>query len=321
MEIKGFTYGYSGKRGMYRTPEGIKAQDLLYGIGVNYVCLAFTINIKDAHSTDICFKYGESVSDLDIIKAVKHAHDNGIKVCLKPMINCDDGTWRARISFPTLGEGDEDIYWNEWFKNYTDFMTHYAEIAEETGCEMLCLGCEMCGTEGKTNHWKGLIKEVRKIYNGKLMYNTNHGHENEIEWFSDVDYMGTSAYFPVGANGITKECMINEWSKIRDELKVLHEKFNKPILFAEIGCRSAHTCSTMPWDFTHTDLPLDQEEQAMFYDSCLTVFGNEPWFAGMFWWDWSTYIYDDEKTASLDNDFNIHLKKAESVLKDWYSKL
>jgi hypothetical protein len=77
----------------------------------------------------------------------------------------------------------------------------------------------------------------------------------------------------------------------------------------------------MPWDFMHTDLPHDEDEQAAFYDSCLSVFGHEPWFAGVFWWDWSTTIYDTREEAAKDNGFNIHLKKAEEVLKDWYKKL
>lgn len=321
MEIKGFTYGYSGQRGDYISSEGIKAQDLLYDIGVNYVCLAFTVNIKNAHSTQIVFDYGKNVTDLEIIKTINKAHDKGISVCLKPMINCDDATWRARITFPEMGEGEDDIYWNEWFRNYTNFMTHYAQIAQETNCEMICLGCEMCGTEHKTSHWRNLIKEVRSIFDGKLMYNTNHGHEDSIEWFDSVDYMGTSAYFPVGINGIDKEHMVAEWTKIKNELEVIHKKFNKPMCFAEIGCRSAHTCSTMPWDFSHTDLPLDEDEQAMFYDSCLSVFGEVDWFKGMFWWDWGTTIYDTEEEAHKENGFNIHLKKAETVLKEWYKKL
>ena len=97
--------------------------------------------------------------------------------------------------------------------------------------------------------------------------------------------------------------------------------YNEKIVFIEIGCRSADTCSSMPWDFSHKDLPYNQDEQAMFYDTCLETFSGKDWFGGMFWWDWSTFIYDDEETASKDVGFNIHLKKAEKVLRDWYAKL
>ena len=38
MEIKGFTYGYAGKRGDYRKPEAVRSRELLFETGVNWVC-------------------------------------------------------------------------------------------------------------------------------------------------------------------------------------------------------------------------------------------------------------------------------------------
>jgi hypothetical protein len=75
----------------------------------------------------------------------------------------------------------------------------------------------------------------------------------------------------------------------------------------------------MPWDFTHKDFPWDEDEQANFYNSCLRTFFDEPWFAGFFWWEWTTKVYDIDKSSS-DESFNVYGKKAEKVLKEWYSK-
>ena len=47
---------------------------------------------------------------------------------------------------------------------------------------------------------------------------------------------------------------------------------------------------------------------------------DDEYFAGVFWWDWSTYIYNDVNEAKEDKGFNIHLKKAEKVVKDFYRK-
>lgn len=321
MEMKGFTYGFDAKRGDLRSESGIKSQELLYKTGIDWMCLAVVCHQETAHSTEIKFDFAETVSDRDIMAAVERAHKNGIKVCLKPMVNCKDGVWRAYINFADSDFSGRDPYWDKWFKSYGDFMKYYAQLAEETGCEMLCIGCEMCGTERKEEHWRKLIAEIRQIYSGKLIYNTNHGHEDDVKWFDAVDYVGTSAYFPVAdQGGATSEMMQVRWAAIRDEMKKVHEKFGKKIVFIEIGCRSAHGCATMPWDFNHKDFPHDEEEQAAFYDSCLSVFAKEPWFAGVFWWDWSTFIYDTKEEAEADNGFNIHLKKAEEVLKGWYAK-
>lgn len=351
MEFKGFTYGYDGKHGQYRTAEGIKSQKLLFETGVNWICLAFAVVQDTAVSTEIKFNFGESITDRDILAAVKHAHDNGIKVCLKPMVNCADGTWRAKINFPDLCDFDnsedlkncddlkdfgnfkdcddlknfdvleKDIYWIKWFNAYEKYMLYYAELAEEAGCEMLCVGCEMLGTERKESLWRALLKKIRSVYSGKLIYNTNHGHEKDVNWIDMLDYIGTSAYFPVGGDDQSYETMVENWEKIADELEEVHKIWNKPIVFVEIGCRSAKTCSTMPWDYQHKDLPRDEGEQARFYDSCLSVMTKRPWFDGVFWWDWSTYIYDDLQSAKQNDWFNVHLKEAETIIKKWYKKL
>ena len=223
MEFKGFTYGFAAKRGMFRSKEGIKSQELLYQTGINWLCLAVVLEQETAHSTKIEFDFGANSSDRDIIAAVERAHKNNIKVCLKPMVNCKDGVWRAYINFADSDFDGNDIYWDKWFKSYSDFMIYYAELAEETGCEMLCIGCEMCGTERKEKHWRKLIADIRKVYSGKLVYNTNHGHEDDVKWFDAVDYVGTSAYFPVAKEGgATSEMMKQAWLPVRDEMYKIH---------------------------------------------------------------------------------------------------
>lgn len=62
-----------------------------------------------------------------------------MKVCLKSVVNSKDGLWRARIGSPH----DVYEYWQSWFQSYTNFLMHYAELFEELGCEMFCIGCEM----------------------------------------------------------------------------------------------------------------------------------------------------------------------------------
>ncbi|MGS2780084.1 glycoside hydrolase family 113 [Robertmurraya sp. GLU-23] len=314
--IKGMTYGWNTKRGSYRTDEAVDSLRKLKETGSEWVALSFYTFQENVFSTDITFDYGFTMTDRDIEFAVIKAKELGLKVCLKPVVNSKDGLWRARIGFPE----DAHEYWDKWFRSYTNFLLHYAELAEELGCEMFCIGCEMISTESKTEHWIKVIDGVRKIYYGPIVYNANHGKEEGIEWFDKVDIIGTSAYYPV-ADGpdCSEEVMIENWKKVKKHIKALHRKFNKPILFMEIGCRSAKGCATIPWDFEHTHLPFDEEEQAKFYSSVMKVFWNEPWFAGFFWWDWSTILYPLEK-ASENTGFDIYGKRAEQILKDWYSR-
>lgn len=312
--FKGMTFGWHAERGDYRTEEAVNSLRKLRDTGCEWIALAFYTYQDSIFSTDIPFDYGRTVTDRDIEFIVKKAKEFGLKVCLKPVVNSKDRIWRARIGFPD----DAEEYWNKWFQSYTNFILHYAEIAEELNCEMFCIGCEMVGTESQVHHWINLIEQVRNIYRGSIIYNANHGKEDNVKWWDKVDFIGTSAYYPVAEQpGADEETMIKNWKKAKDHLEELYKKYEKPIVFAEIGCRSARGCATMPWDFSHTELPFDEEEQARFYSSVMKVFWDEPWFSGFFWWDWSTKLYSIEE-AKQNTGFDIYGKKAQKVLQEWY---
>jgi hypothetical protein len=149
------------------------------------------------------------------------------------------------------------------------------------------------------------------------MYNTNYDSGNVVNWFDAVDYLGISAYYDVADRpGSSEEEMFSKWLEHRDGIKAMSEKWDKPVLFAEVGCRSAEGCAMMPYDYLHDEFPYSEEEQANFYASCLRAFYHEPWFCGFFWWHWS--INPDDESAKMG--FDIYGKKAEGVLRKWYDK-
>ena len=317
MFIKGYTYGYDGRRGDYRTPEAVLSMEKMAAIGGDWAALAFVVFQDSFNSTVIRPDYRYTVTDRDLTAAVGKLHALGLKVCMKPMVNCADGVWRAHISFPPREIGP-DTYWRDWFSSYTAFLCHYAEIAEETNCEMFCVGCEMLGTESQEELWRHTIEEVRKLYKGPLVYNTNHGHEDSVSWWDAVDYIGTSAYFRVADKpGESADNMVSAWNLHKAYLAEISARHGgKKIIFMEIGCRSAAGCAMMPYDFSHREFPYSEEEQAAFYESCFRSMWNEPWFAGFFWWDWYTKL----PSRSPETGFSVYGKKAEKIVRTWYKK-
>lgn len=316
MDIKGFTYGYGAGKGMFTSPDAQISMEKLASLGGNWVALAMTVTQEHFYSTRFGFDYRFTATDKELTHAINKLKSLGLKVCLKPILNNEDGTWRANIGFPEADWGDVD-YWREWFSCYTAFICHYAEIAEDTGSEMLCIGCEMLGTERKEDYWRRLIDEVRKVYHGQLIYNANHGKERNIKWFDAVDLIGTSAYFPVAQKpGESLENMTAAWNNVKGYLReISEENGGKKIVFMEIGCRSALGCAMMPWDFTHKDLPYNEDEQANFYQSAMTAMWDEPWFGGFFWWDWYTFLPQKEQ----ETGFSIYGKKTEQIVREWYT--
>lgn len=314
---KGYTWGWCAKKGEFQSPEGIYSMERLHSNGLDWICITVNAYQETFASTMIFPLYQFSQTDEDVIFAINKARSLGMKVCLKPVVNCLDRAWRARINFPT----EDTSYWDKWFRSYTNFMTYYAELAEKTHCEMLCTGCEMAGMDMQTDRCRKLIENVRKIYSGIIMHNVNHGDELRFSWLGDVDIVGISAYYPVSTpEDRSREHMLDMWKARKNILKKASDRYGKQIIFAEIGVRNERGCTQYPWDFHHRpEIPLDEQEQADFYDTAMEAFWDEPWFAGFFWWDWRAKLPSPEK-ANLDRDFGIYMKKAESVLKKWYTK-
>lgn len=315
---KGMTYGWGSGRGDYRKPDARESLARLRETGAEWIALSFWTWQDHVYSTDVMFDYGYTVTDRDIAAAVANAKEFGLKVCLKPVVNSRDGIWRAHIGFPE--EEGARGYWAKWFASYGHFLAHYAELAEELECDMFCVGCEMVKTESHTREWLEVIDRVKSVYGGPLVYNANHGSEEGVKWLSSVDVIGTSAYYPVAEKpGEDVQHMLAGWELVKPRLRRLAKRFDKPLVFMEIGCRSAAGCAAMPWDFTHRDLPFSESEQAHFYEAALRAFWDEPWFAGYFWWDWSTCLYPVEE-ARQNRGFDIYGKEAERVLRGWYSR-
>jgi len=114
--------------------------------------------------------------------------------------------------------------WDKWWTNYSAFLVHYAEIAQEKDVELFCLGCEMNSSEQFEEHWRGLIAQVRDAYDGVLTYDINHGREPELAWWDAVDVISVSAYYevppPAGLaaenrgfciHGKEAEAVVREW--------------------------------------------------------------------------------------------------------------
>lgn len=315
---KGYTWGFFSKEGELLTDNAEQSMRRLASNGLDWICITVNGWQETFYSTTVFSLYGLTQTDTEIEHAVKLAKSLGLKVCLKPMVNCLDHSWRARIDFPTEDGCD---YWKKWFASYIRFMLYYAKLAEKLGCEMLCTGCEMAGMDKQSSFCRDMISRVRNVYHGIIMHNINHGDEFRFDWLDAVDVIGISAYYPV-TDGINRsiDFMRERWADVVSRLEKCHEKYGKPIMFAEIGVRSEQGCTAYPWDFhDRPEKPTDEQEQSDFYESAMEATWDKPWFCGYFWWDWKAVIPPEDK-AKENRDFTVYGKLAEKTLRKWYNK-
>ena len=304
--IKGITYGAFAGAGEFTRKQAFTGIDrLIEGTGANYIILVPNGLQDTPQSQEIDYTSPANLTDDELKKMIDYIHGKGIKVALKPTVNCKNGTWRAHICF-----FDKDVpcepKWSVWFKAYTDFQLHYAAIAQETGVDLFIAGCEMVQSEHRESEWRNVMSEIRKVYHGPVTYNTDKYQEDNVNWWDCVDYICSSGYYP-----------LNDWDTQLDRIETVVKRFNKPFFFAEAGCKSTRGSSNVPNDWTlQGDAAPD--EQAKWYKAMFDAADKRDFVRGFFLWDWRIRMYPDSDALN-DTGYDICSKPAEEIVKNFYS--
>lgn len=254
--------------------------------------------------------------DTHWVRRIELVRAAGFKVFFKPHLwinNPSDGKWRADI-FPTNEEN-----WEAWQKSYRDFIIRYAKVAEQAGAEMFCIGTEFSRLSvEKPDFWKALIQEVRTIYSGQLTYAANWYNEFEkITFWKDLDFVGIQAYFPlVDKKYPTVKQVSKGWNKHIPGIEYIHKKYNRKILFTEMGYKSTANSAIKPWEWIENtsspDTPFSAETQANCYKAFFNTVWNKKWFAGVHIWQLRT---DFARYGEANNlDFTPQGKPAANII-------
>ena len=263
--------------------------------------------------------WGET--DVGLETTTRLAKQFGIKTLLKPHIwlrRSSNGKWRADIEMKSEAE------WQIWFQNYTKFMLHHTNLAQQNGIEALCIGTELSKTTvHREKDWRRIIGEVRKVYDGKLTYSANWYREFEqITFWDELDFIGVQAYFPLSdKEQPTVEELKLGWKAHLDAIEKVHRRFKKPVLFTEAGYRSTTDAAVRPWEWGRPRLaPSTDAElatQANCYEALFQSVWHKSWFAGAFIWKWFPKLPGGSTTQVADS-FSPQNKPAEKVMAKWY---
>jgi hypothetical protein len=252
---------------------------------------------------------GSTPLDETLGHAINYAHSLGMKVMLKPHVDTRSGDTRNFI-MPSV----------DWFASYTEFILHYAELAEEYNVELFCVGTELGMTTNKEWEptWRSIIFEIRKAYKGQITYAANWDEYPDVPFWDAVDFMGIDAYFPLTDDPTASADILEKsWKGYADEIEnVLKvKKVTKPVIFTEIGYANFNGCNVEPWLSCPEQPTEDQEEQADSFDAAMSVLSERPWFKGAYWWDYLPTL-STEKFG-----YNLKGKIVESILSEWYKDL
>ena len=303
--IKGITFAPFARKGLLSSPEArISLDNMVKRTNADFIILV-PCGLQDTpQSEQVDFCTETSMGDDELRDFIKYAADSGLRVALKPTVNCRNGTWRAHINF-----FDEDVpcepKWGNWFDSYTKFQVHYAEIAESCGCEMFIAGCEMVQAQRRESECRKMIADIRQYFGGTVSYNTDKYQEHNVKWWDAVDVISSSGYYP-----------INDWENQLDRIEKVVTEYNKPFFFAECGCMSVKGSNLIPNDWSvRGDIDLDG--QADWYRAMFDACQKRDWVGGFAVWDWAGRQYGENDAAS-HGGYDIYMKPAETVVRDFY---
>ncbi len=309
---KGISYAAWG-RGLYSLPESDISLSHLAETGADWIALIVTCYQDEIGSTAI-FSSETTPTDSDLTHALNRAHSLGLKVMLKPHLDLwkDPSHWRGEIGL----EFDSEKEWEEWFGSYRTFIERYATLAEKSGADQFCVGTELVGTSHRASDWRRVVSGIRALYSRPIVYAANHsGEEISLTWWDAVDFIGVDAYYPLANNNApSQRDLMAAWKPRIEQLAALATRWRMLLLLTEIGYRSLDGAASQPWNWQISG-EVDLGEQAICYRAAIEAFSSQPWFKGIFWWDWGP---DPLAGGPTDDGFTPHGKPAEQILRSWF---
>jgi hypothetical protein len=290
--------------------------DPIIEINANYAAIMPFGFIRSMDEPEIVYNtsrqwFGES--KLGAKQSIEALHKRGIKTMLKPHI------W-MRGEFTGHIKMDTEAHWKRLETSYSAFILDFAEVAQETHCDILCIGTELEQfIAHRPQFWRDLIAEIKTVYKGKLTYAANWDEFKRTPFWDALDYIGVDAYFPVSDSQTpTVEECIKGWKQHKPIIKALSEQFGKPIIFTEFGYRSVDYSGKEPWKSDRSMNRVNMKAQVNTTKALFDTFWQEDWFAGGFIWKW---FNNHDRVGGLENSqFTPQNKPVEAIIKEYYSK-
>jgi hypothetical protein len=97
---RGVTFGFWGTRGYFLSDTARQRVDQMVECQVNWCVLVPLVMQDSPHTPRQYFDFELCPTDYEIESIIDYIHGRGIKVDLRPMLECQTGDGRLQVSFP-----------------------------------------------------------------------------------------------------------------------------------------------------------------------------------------------------------------------------
>ncbi len=290
--------------------------------GADTVSLVVDARQENSLSTFIYMDVRKTMTNIQLTEIIRYAKAKHLHVILMPIVlldDADDPHWRGTLDphaqFPGGKENKPTEAWHEWFENYRSLITYYAQIAQETGVDVLVVGSELVSSESHADEWIETIKAVRAIYKGQLTYSSNWDRFRKVPFWKYLDFVGMNSYWTLGMDAnVPMDTVMYNWRDIQRDMFKFLDEVHKPVVLLEAGWCSLSNAAKDPWDYTQTQLDADNDLQQRLYEGFFKSWWGNPHLGGFAVWEMRPGGDQTGKGYSPQG------KPAEQTMRDWFAK-
>lgn len=297
----------------FASPAFRQSIDAAANAGVNFVTLVIPVHQDNIYSSYV-YTGGNTPSDSALRSGLNYIKSKGMQSGIAIHDNPNDYQWRAFIRASDA---------NAWFSSYGNLLNRYASIAQSANASQIIIGTELSSmtVPANTARWVQMISDVRARFNGSLTYSAQRmGYMSDAQslgFWPQLDKIGISAYYGLGYNGDVN-ALKNQWSQYnQQEISVLAARYNKQVVFTEVGYVSRDNATNDPGDGYKLSTPINTGLQANAYRALFEYWANDPNIGGVFFWDWSS---DPNAGGPNDGGYTPQNKPAQDVMKQWFTQ-
>ena len=242
----------------------------------------------------ISFTPAKATGYLD--RAAKIAAEEKIKLFWKPhLAYWGSFSWRGAITFA------HESQWQRFFVSYEKWIIDQAKFANQARVPIFAVGTELDRTLHRPE-WRAIIKNVRKVYRGKIVYAANWDSYTKVPFWKDVDLIGIQAYFPMSTAGkvVTKREVKQSWQRLLAQLELYSKQQQRPILFTELGYTRSTAAGEKPWK---PELIGSYEQairtQKVLLGTALRQIKTKKFIVGAYLWKWMPGFAPWEKDFAM----------------------
>ena len=251
-------------------------------LGLTHVALVAQGTMSHVQSSRVELTPPHATPLATLREVARLAKRMGLHVIIFPVLWIEErqsGEWRG-----VLNPQNPDLWW----RSYETWLSELALIAQECEASHLSIGSELSSLESDEGRWRSLIRRIKVIFGGSLIYSANWDHYHMVGFWDALDMIGITGYYPLATHekSASVSSMVNRWRWVRlmitewlDTLEI-----PRPLIITELGYPSQKGGAMRPWHYTQSR-EVDLEIQRQAFSAFRQAWTDVPQLRGVNLWN------------------------------------